>query len=56
MTMVRRRWGAVRVASDKDRMSTAGTAITIRAGPIATVTVTSAITRRGGLWELALVC
>jgi hypothetical protein len=46
MTMVRGRLGAVRVTSDKDRMSTAGTAIPIRAGPSATATVKSAIARR----------
>jgi hypothetical protein len=46
MTMVRRRLGVVRVTSDKDRMNTAGMAITIRAGPSATATVKSAIPRR----------
>ena len=39
MTMMRGRSGAVRAASDKDRMSTAGTAITIRAGPSAIATI-----------------
>ncbi len=44
--MVRRRLGAVRVTSGKDRMSAAGTAVTIRAGPIATATIQSAIATR----------
>ena len=56
MTMVRRRLGAVRVPSDKDRMSTAGTAITIHAGPSATATGKIAIGRRVTPSRATFVC
>jgi hypothetical protein len=47
MTMVRRRLAAVRVASDKDRMSTAGTAITIRGPVVISGTTTIALPIHG---------